>query len=305
MRKSAIALSLVVPLSGFAFFVDAQLNSAFAQGAAEPQGGTIEQTIEGHYRYENGTRVSGLIVTDDGIVVVDGLSNEAMGQDERRLIAETFEQPVRYLVSSTFHNNYTRGNVAYGDVTKIGQELYKIDLQDMMDEDRVGAAEQAARLPDVTYRDQMTLHLGGKEIQIIHIGPAHTRGDSIVFVPEDRIVYVSELLFYDRFPWMNSGYANWIDAIDTVLAMDADIFVPGQGPMTFDDPSDSRQAFIEMRQILADARDAVQAEIAQGASEAEALERVTLEQYRGFSSYDRQIEVVVGRMYRDLQGTLE
>jgi hypothetical protein len=104
---------------------------------------------------------------------------------------------------------------------------------------------------------------------------------------------------------MNSGYANWIEAIDTVLAMDADIFVPGQGPMTFDDPSDSRQAFIEMRQILADARDAVQAEIAQGASEAEALERVTLEQYRGFSSYDRQIEVVVGRMYRDLQGTLE
>ena len=135
MRKSAIALSLVLPLSGFAFFVDTQLNSASAQGAGEPQRGTIEQTIEGHYRYENGTRVSGLIVTDDGIVVVDGLSNEAMGQDERRLIAETFEQPVRYLVSSTFHNNYTRGNVAYGDVTKIGQELYKVDLQDMMDED--------------------------------------------------------------------------------------------------------------------------------------------------------------------------
>ena len=305
MLKSVIALSFLVSLSGFAFLADARLSPASAQGAAAAQAGTIIETIPGHYRYESGPRVSGLIVTDEGIVVVDGLSSEAVGRHERQLIAETFEQPVRYLVSSTFHNNYTRGNVAYDDVVKIGHEYYRTDLLNLMNEDGVPAAEQAARLPDQTYRDQMTLNLDGKDIQIIHIGPAHTRGDSIVFVPEDRIVYVSELLFYNRFPWMNSGYANWIDAIDTVLGLEADIFVPGQGPMTFEDPSDSREAFIRMRQILVDARDAVEEEIARGATEEEVLATVTLEQYRGFSSYDRQREVVVGRMYRDLKGTLE
>ena len=108
------------------------------------------------------------------------------------------------------------GNAAYQDVVSIGHELYREDLIALFEEDNVPAAERAARLPDVTYRESMTLNLGGKEIQIIHNGPAHTRGDSIVFVPEDRIVYVSELLFYNRFPWMNSGYVGWIDAIDRV-----------------------------------------------------------------------------------------
>jgi cyclase len=228
-----------------------------------------------------------------------------MGMHERQLIADTFQQPVRFLISSTFHNNYTRGNVAYQDVTSIGHEDYRADLLNLMNEDGVAAAEQEARLPDQTYRDHLTLHLGGKEIQIIHNGPAHTRGDSIVFVPEDRIVYVSELLFYNRFPWMNSGYVNWINAIDTVLSMDADIFVPGQGPMTYDDPSESREALVRFQQTLVDARDAVQEEIARGATEDEVVATVLLPQYADMGGYQQQREVVVRRTYRDLQGTLE
>ena len=104
-----------------------------------------------------------------------------MAMHERQLIAGSLQQPVRFLVSSTFHNNYTRGNVAYGDVVRIGHADYKADLLALMIEDNVPSAEQEARLPHQTYRERMSLHLGGKEIQIIHIGPAHTRGDSVVF----------------------------------------------------------------------------------------------------------------------------
>jgi glyoxylase-like metal-dependent hydrolase (beta-lactamase superfamily II) len=175
-----------------------------------------------------------------------------------------------------------------------------------MEEDDVSAAERAARLPDMTYAESMTIHLGGKEIQIIHIGPAHTRGDSIVYVPEDRIVYVSELVFYNRFPFYNSGYLSWIDAIDRVLALDADIFVPGQGPMTYDDPSESRDAMLAIRRILVDARNGVQAQIAQGATEEEALQNVTLEQYAHLGgAFEAQSQVMLSRMYRELMGTLE
>ena len=302
MPKSIATLALLLSLSLLAAIGDAQRNKVAAQEAQE---GSIEQTIPGHYRYESGTRVSGIIVTDDGIVVVDGLSSEEMGRHERQLIADRFGLPVRYLVSSTFHNNYTHGNVAYDDAIKIGHEAYKSDLLALMIEDGAAAAEQAARLPDITYQEQMTITLGGKEIQIIYIGPAHTRGDSIVFVPEDRIVYVSELLFYDRFPWMNSGYVNWINAIDRVLAMDADIFVPGQGPMTFSDPRESRDAMLRMRQVLVDARDAVQQQIAQGALEEEIVSNVMLQQHAELGGYRQQREVVLRRTYQDLQGTLE
>ena len=303
MPRSVMALAFLFPFCVFAFLSDARLNPASAQASEDLQTGTLLQIIPGHYRYNSNGFISGVIVTSEGVVVVDALSNEAMAEHERQLIASIIGQPVRYLISSPFHNNYTRGNVAYQDVTSIGHENYKADLLALMEEDNVPMAEQEARLPDQTYRDRMMLHLGGKEIQILHIGPAHTRGDSIVFVPEDRIVYMSELFFYERFPWMNSGYINWINAIDIALNLEADIFVPSHGFMS-DDPLESREALVRFRQTLVDARDAVQREIAQGATEDQVAATVLLPQYKDLSGYQQQREVVVRRTYRDLKGTL-
>lgn len=304
MRIWVTALASLLLLGLAALVTDARLGPAFAQGGDTD--GVVLEIIPGHYRYQNGTRVAGVIVTNGGALVIDGLSSPEMGQDVQAKVLAATGQPVRYLVNSTFHNNYTRGNAAYTDVASIGHELYREDLIALMEENGVSAEERASRLPDMTYAESMTLHLGGKEIQIIHIGPAHTRGDSIVYVPEDRIVYVSELVFYNRFPFYNSGYLGWIDAIDRILALDADIFVPGQGPMTYDDPRESRDALLAIRQILVDARDGVQAQIAQGATEDEVLQNVTLEQYVHLGgAYEAQSDVMLSRMYRELMGTLE
>jgi glyoxylase-like metal-dependent hydrolase (beta-lactamase superfamily II) len=303
--KSAMILVLLLPLSVFALATEAVVRPACAQAAEASRGGTLEQIIPGHFMYTNGARMSGVIVTSEGVVVLDALTDEAMAKDERRLIASTIRQPVRYLISSTFHDNYTGGNVAYQDAIRIGHENYRADLLDLMQSEHVPAAQQAARLPHLTYRDRMTLSLGGKEIQILHIGKGHTRGDSIVFVPADRIVYLSELLFYDRFPWMNSGYVDWINAIDIVLKLDADIFVPGQGPANWmANPKASRQALVRFRQILVDARDAVAKEIARGATEEQAVAAVQLPQYQGLNGYRQQRETVVRRTYQDLRGLL-
>jgi glyoxylase-like metal-dependent hydrolase (beta-lactamase superfamily II) len=299
--KSAMAIALLLPLSLFVFLAEAPLSPASAQATEGPQAGTLEQIIPGHYTYNSNGFVSGVIVTSEGVVVVDALGNEAVAKDERQQISDVIGQPVRYLISSSFHDNYTRGNVAYRDVSRIGHDNYQADLLDLMKD--VPVAEQEVRLPGLTYRDRMTLHLGGKEIQILHIGRAHTRGDSIVFVPEDRIVYMSELLFYDRFPWMSDGYVNWINAIDIALNLGADIFVPAHGKMPADAKA-SRQGLVRFRQILVDARDAVEKEIARGATEDQAAATVLLSQYKGLSGYQQQREVVVRRTYRDLKGML-
>lgn len=316
LHKPVLALAFSLPLSLFVFLTDARLpvsaqedrNPRFpvtAQDAGGPQTGTLEQIIPGHFMYTSGNRVSGVIVTSEGVVVVDALSSEAMARHERQLIASVIGKPVRYLISSTFHDNYTEGNVAYDDVIRIGHEDYKADLLDMMKTDKVPEARQAARLPHQTYRGRMTLHLGGKEIQILHIGRGHTRGDSIVFVPADRIVYLSELIFYDRFPYMNSGYIDWIETLDNALKLDADIFVPGQGPARWaSDPRASRQAVMRFRQVLLDARDAVQKEIAKGATEDQVLATVMLSQYQGLGGYKQQRQVVLRRTYQGLKGTL-
>ena len=179
MPKTVLAAALLLSLSLF-LSVEVRISPAFAQATEASTIGTLKEIIPGHYTYNSNGFVSGIIVTDEGVVVVDALSNEAMARDERQQISSVIRKPVRYLISSSFHDNYTKGNVAYGDAIKIGHENYKADLLELMKEEP--AAEQKARLPDLAYRDRMTLSLGGKEIEILHIGRAHTRGDSIVFV---------------------------------------------------------------------------------------------------------------------------
>jgi glyoxylase-like metal-dependent hydrolase (beta-lactamase superfamily II) len=219
-------------------------------------------------------------------------------------MASTIRQPVRILVSSTFHNNYSKGNIAYADVLKIGHEHYRTDLLDLMQREKVSAEEQQARRPTQTFRDRMTLYLGGKEIQILYVGRAHTRGDSIIFVPQDRIAYLSELYFADQFLFINDGYGlDWLRALDAVDALGAEIVVPGHGPIP-SDPRETREGLRRFRQMLVDVRDSVQKEIARGATEDQAVATLKWPQYEKLQGYDAQRETAVRRLYQQLTGKL-
>jgi glyoxylase-like metal-dependent hydrolase (beta-lactamase superfamily II) len=265
---------------------------------------TLREIIPGHYVFRSGTFNSGIIVTSEGVVVLDALNSEPVGRAEREAIANTIRQPVRVLVSSTFHNNYSKGNVAYADVWKIGHENYRTDLLALMQREKASAEEQKARLPNETYRDRVTLYLGGKEIQILYVGRAHTRGDSIIYVPQDRIAYLSELFFAEQFLFINDGYGlDWLKALDAVEALGAEIFVPAHGPIPAD-PRETRQGLSRFRQMLVDIRDAVQSEIARGATEDQAVAAIRWPQYEKMQSYNAQREVAVRRLYRQLTGAL-
>ena len=183
------------------------------------------------------------------VEVFDALDSEAIARAEREAISSTIKQPVRYLVSSTFHDPYSKGNLAYADVFKIGHENYRAGLLDQMQRGKLSTEEQRARMPNAAFRDRMSLYLGGKEIQVLYFGPAHTRGDSIIFVPQDRIAYLSEVFFLDEFPNMAGGYGvAWIQVLERVLALDADIFVPGHGPIP-EDAKATRAGLQRLRQL--------------------------------------------------------
>src|SRR5215472_88705 len=117
----------------------------------------LRQIIPGHYVYNSATYNSGIIVTSEGVIVLDALNTEAVARAEREAIASTIRQPVRFLVSSTFHDNYSKGNLAYADVLRIGHDNYRTDLLELMQRQKVSAEEQKARLPNQTFRDRLTL----------------------------------------------------------------------------------------------------------------------------------------------------
>jgi glyoxylase-like metal-dependent hydrolase (beta-lactamase superfamily II) len=306
MSKSTLALLVIFASSLLVSSVKAQeRDDARLKPADRNRTGTLRQLIPGHYVFSSTSFNSGVIATGEGVVVLDALSSEGIARQERETIANVIKQPVRFLVSSTFHNNYTWGNVAYQDIIKIGHEDYRADLLAQMQRDRASPENQKARLPQVTFRDRLTLRLGGKEIQILYLGRGHTRGDSIIFVPQDRIAYVSELFFSDQFLYINDGYGvSWLKTLDAVEALPADIIVPGHGPIP-EDPKETRQGLHRFRQMLVDLRDAVQNEIARGATEDQAAAAIKLPQYEQMQGYKSQREVAVRRTYREMMGTLK
>jgi cyclase len=89
------------------------------------------------------------------------------------------------------------------------------------------------RLPDRTFDDRLELEVGGRRVELIEVGPAHTDGDTLVHVPDARVVFTGDILFIGGTPIVWAGpLSNWVDACDLMLGMDIDAVVPGHGPVT-------------------------------------------------------------------------
>lgn len=88
-------------------------------------------------------------------------------------------------------------------------------------------------LPTRTFEGDLALDLGGRRVELFEVGPCHTEGDILVYLPESKVVFTGDILFIDGTPIMWVGpVSNWIGACDRMLAMDIDVVVPGHGPIT-------------------------------------------------------------------------
>jgi glyoxylase-like metal-dependent hydrolase (beta-lactamase superfamily II) len=89
------------------------------------------------------------------------------------------------------------------------------------------------RMPTRTFRGRLEVEVGGRVVELIEVGPAHTRGDTIAYVPDAKTVYTGDILFIGGTPIVWAGpLSNWVAACDLMLGMDIDTVVPGHGPLT-------------------------------------------------------------------------
>ena len=88
-------------------------------------------------------------------------------------------------------------------------------------------------VPTRTFEGKLTVHVGDKLVELIQVGPAHTKGDVIVWLPKERVVYTGDILFMGMHPIVWEGpIDNWIAACDRLLELDPEVVVPGHGPLT-------------------------------------------------------------------------
>lgn len=88
-------------------------------------------------------------------------------------------------------------------------------------------------LPTRTFERRLDVEVGGRHVELIEVGPAHTAGDTIVVVPDAKVVYTGDILFIGGTPIVWAGpLSNWVAACDLMLGMDVETVVPGHGPVT-------------------------------------------------------------------------
>ena len=135
--------------------------------------------------------------------------------------------------------------------------------------------------------------MGGKQVRVVEVGPAHTRGDVVVEVPGEAVVYTGDILFVDGHPIMWEGpVGNWIRACEAICAMRPDVVVPGHGPLT------DVAGVVRMRDYLAYIRDEARVRYEAGLSVREAARDSSLADYASWGDAER-IAVNVATLYRE------
>lgn len=150
--------------------------------------------------------------------------------------------------------------------------------------------------PTRTFDGELNLRVGDKPVQLIEVGPAHTRGDVLVHSSSDKVVFTGDILFIESTPVMWQGpVENWIRACHLIEEMNPDLIVPGHGPIT------DKHGVTKVRQYLQYVHDQARARYDAGMGAFEAARDIELSEYSAWSDPER-IAVNVDSLYREFSG---
>lgn len=167
------------------------------------------------------TTVSLIVISNDGVLVADGQGNVEQAKEMVDWIKKTTTQPIKYVIVCSDHGDHTGGNAAFpAGVTFVAHPTSKKVLDD------------AGKPPFVTEAvpHRRVIHLGTTDVEVLFLGRAHTGGDLEVYLPKEKILFMSEVYLHWLFPAMRSAYGTeWIQTLKNAEAMDATWYVPGHG----------------------------------------------------------------------------
>jgi glyoxylase-like metal-dependent hydrolase (beta-lactamase superfamily II) len=217
---------------------------------------------------------AGFIVTREGVVTVGGLASPAQARAVIRTIRTRTRQPLRYLVLYAHHPDMMFGAiefkraganiVAHPDTRVLAAEAGPDEM--LADWDRVVGLQELlgfeyANVPDRPVTGSDTLLLGGKRVVVFHPGDAHSAGDLMIWLPEERVLFAGDILLEDGVTMVVDGNSRaLLKALDLIDALSPLVVVPGHGRIAGNPSELTRRT----REYMTALRDSMRAEVKRG-----------------------------------------
>jgi glyoxylase-like metal-dependent hydrolase (beta-lactamase superfamily II) len=189
---------------------------------------------------------SGVIIGDDSVMVIDATATPVMAQALIKHIRAITDLPIKYVTLTHYHAVRVLGASAYfkegGEQIIASRGTYELIVergaQDMQSEiDRFprlfAGVESVPGLtwPTLVFEKALTVFMGSLEVNIMHVGMGHTKGDTIVWIPSQKVLFSGDLVEYDAAAYTGDAQLEeWPATLEILRAMQADKLVPGRGP---------------------------------------------------------------------------
>jgi glyoxylase-like metal-dependent hydrolase (beta-lactamase superfamily II) len=283
MRRFMAVAAAVLAIAFFAPTADAQ-----QQQQQEPRR-ALTKIAGDLYRWQNNFHYGVVYVTPAGVIVGDTIDAAASTwlKDE---IARQFNQPVKYVFMSHDHADHGSGAEVFAaaGATVIAHERARA---------KIASSRPAAAVPTVTFSDKLTLELGGKTVELVHVGRNPSDNSIVARFPAERVLFAVDFIPIKglAFREMNdSYYPDWVESLRRVEAMEFETLTPGHGPVG------TKADVPAFREYLQDLEAAVRKGMAEGKSADQLKTEVALEKYKDWADYKDFLPLNVQGMHRML-----
>jgi glyoxylase-like metal-dependent hydrolase (beta-lactamase superfamily II) len=186
---------------------------------------------------------SGVVIGDDAVLVIDARATPVMARELVAHIRKVTDKPIRHVLLTHYHAvrvlgtagyeervNVIASDVTYGMIVERGQQDMESEIQRFPRLFRAKETIPGLTWPNVVFHQRMTLWLGQREVQIIHAGRGHTKGDTIAWLPKERVLFSGDLVEYGATPYCGDAhYTDWPGTLDRLTALGPQALVPGRG----------------------------------------------------------------------------